>query len=66
MYVCVYRVWDFSVQGTPTESVAHHSEFVCGIDFNLHDKGQVHRQTDSYYLYLGLSIYKVIITVKLD
>uniref|UniRef100_A0A8C4NF86 Peroxin-7 n=1 Tax=Eptatretus burgeri TaxID=7764 RepID=A0A8C4NF86_EPTBU len=35
------RFWDF-VQANPlVQTIEHHSEFVCGLDFNLHIQGQV-------------------------
>ncbi|PIK35865.1 putative peroxisomal targeting signal 2 receptor [Apostichopus japonicus] len=35
------RFWDFASQPTPLETIQHHTEFVCGVDFNLHVQGQV-------------------------
>ena len=34
-------MWDFTKQSTPLETIEHHTEFVCGLDFNLHVPGQV-------------------------
>uniref|UniRef100_A0A671TWA5 Peroxin-7 n=1 Tax=Sparus aurata TaxID=8175 RepID=A0A671TWA5_SPAAU len=38
--VCVCRFWDYS-GNQPLDTVEHHSEFVCGLDFNLHIPNQV-------------------------
>ncbi|KAJ8026601.1 Peroxisomal targeting signal 2 receptor [Holothuria leucospilota] len=35
------RFWDFAGQPTPIETIQHHTEFVCGIDFNLHIQAEV-------------------------
>lgn len=35
------RFWDFASQPSPIETIQHHTEFVCGVDFNLHIQGQV-------------------------
>ena len=41
------RTWDFKLQSTPLETIEHHTEFVYGLDWNIHIPGQV-------------SIYKII------
>ncbi|XP_002735592.1 peroxisomal targeting signal 2 receptor-like [Saccoglossus kowalevskii] len=35
------RLWDFSTPQKQLECIRHHTEFVCGIDFNLHIPGQI-------------------------
>jgi peroxin-7 len=41
-YDFTVRTWNFAVQPTaPLETVEHHTEFVYGIDFNLHIPGQI-------------------------
>lgn len=37
----LYRIWDFKVGSDPLETIKHHSEFVYGLDFNLHVAGQI-------------------------
>uniref|UniRef100_A0AAQ4R4C4 Peroxin-7 n=1 Tax=Gasterosteus aculeatus aculeatus TaxID=481459 RepID=A0AAQ4R4C4_GASAC len=39
-YDFTVRFWDYR-RNRPLETVEHHSEFVCGFDFNLHNPGQV-------------------------
>uniref|UniRef100_A0A3Q1BZZ0 Peroxin-7 n=1 Tax=Amphiprion ocellaris TaxID=80972 RepID=A0A3Q1BZZ0_AMPOC len=39
--VCVFRFWDLSRNQPLLDTVEHHSEFVCGLDFNLHIPNQV-------------------------
>ena len=36
-----FRIWDTSLQSSAVETLEHHTEFVCGLDFNLHIPGQV-------------------------
>ncbi|XP_014251007.1 peroxisomal targeting signal 2 receptor [Cimex lectularius] len=35
------RIWDFKLSSQPCETIRHHSEFVYGLDFNNHVKGQI-------------------------
>lgn len=44
------RFWDFASQPTPLETIQHHTEFVCGVDFNLHVQGQVIKCSFLYYV----------------
>lgn len=40
--MCVFcRFWDYSRDPPLLDTVEHHSEFVCGLDFNLHIPNQV-------------------------
>ena len=39
--VFFFRIWDTSLQSRAVETLEHHTEFVCGLDFNLHIPGQV-------------------------
>lgn len=39
--MCVLRLWDHSRHQPLLDTVEHHSEFVCGLDFNLHIPNQV-------------------------
>lgn len=42
-FVFVLRFWDFGRRRPLLDTVEHHSEFVCGLDFNLHIPHQVTR-----------------------
>lgn len=37
----LYRFWDFSKPNPLLETVEHHTEFTCGLDLSLHNRGQV-------------------------
>lgn len=50
--VCVYRFWDYSRDPPLLDTVEHHSEFVCGLDFNLHIPNQVPHTCMFVLLYL--------------
>lgn len=39
LFIC--RTWNFQLQQAPLEILENHSEFVYGLDFNLHVPGQV-------------------------
>lgn len=45
--VFVFRFWDFGRRLPLLDTVEHHSEFVCGLDFNLHIPHQVIRLSHS-------------------
>ncbi|XP_023258290.1 peroxisomal targeting signal 2 receptor-like, partial [Seriola lalandi dorsalis] len=40
-YDFTVRFWDYSRNPSLPDTVEHHSEFVCGLDFNLHIPNQV-------------------------
>ncbi|XP_019740602.1 peroxisomal biogenesis factor 7 isoform X2 [Hippocampus comes] len=40
-YDFTVRFWDWKRESALVDTVAHHSEFVCGLDFNLHVPNQV-------------------------
>ena len=37
----LFRIWDYTRQQTPLETIEHHTEFVYGLDFNIHNPEQV-------------------------
>ncbi|CAH1798363.1 unnamed protein product [Owenia fusiformis] len=39
-YDFTVRLWDFK-QPHPIETIEHHTEFICGLDWNLHIPGQI-------------------------
>lgn len=41
LYLLFLRFWDFSKSEPLLETLEHHSEFVCGLDFNFHIPNQV-------------------------
>lgn len=55
--VCVCRFWDYS-GNQPLDTVEHHSEFVCGLDFNLHIPNQVTHT-------LFITVLSITVTVKI-
>ena len=38
----LFRFWDPVKQIMPLQTLENHTEFVCGVDFNMHIPGQVH------------------------
>ncbi|KFO73624.1 Peroxisomal targeting signal 2 receptor, partial [Cuculus canorus] len=40
-YDFTVRFWDFSKRNSLLETVEHHTEFTCGLDLSLHNRGQV-------------------------
>lgn len=50
LFVCIchfHRTWNVATQSTAIEVIEHHTEFVYGIDFNLHIPGQVLLTSDT-------------------
>ncbi|KAJ7397772.1 Peroxisomal targeting signal 2 receptor [Pitangus sulphuratus] len=41
-YDFTVRFWDFSKPNPLLETVEHHTEFTCGLDLSLHNRGQAH------------------------
>lgn len=46
-----FRFWDYSRNQPLLDTVEHHSEFVCGLDFSLHIPNQVRRSHTAYILF---------------
>ena len=36
-----FRVWDYRISCDAIEVIQHHSEFVYGLDFNIHNEGEM-------------------------
>uniref|UniRef100_A0A674P771 Peroxin-7 n=1 Tax=Takifugu rubripes TaxID=31033 RepID=A0A674P771_TAKRU len=51
-YDFTVRFWDYSRDPPLLDTVEHHSEFVCGLDFNLHIPNQVTHTPACLYFYL--------------
>lgn len=56
------RTWDYKRSQTCLETIEHHTEFVYGLDFNLHVPGQVRHLAYLKYLCLAL-VYLIIINL---